>query len=62
MILQAVPSISTNKPEYIAIVLGTLISIGVLKEFLADFKRYRTDKASNAAQTQILTGKLLEKP
>jgi magnesium-transporting ATPase (P-type) len=59
MILQSIPSISTNKPEYIAIVLLTLIFIGILKEFLADLKRYRGDKASNASQTQLLTGKIL---
>lgn len=51
MILQMFPSVRTNKPEYIAIVLGTLIFIGMLKEFMADLKRYKTDKASNASQT-----------
>jgi len=62
MILQSIPSISTNKPEYIGIVLLTLIFIGMLKEFLADLKRYRTDKASNASETQLLTGKLVDTP
>ena len=49
MVLQMFPQVRTNKPEYIAIVLGTLIFIGMLKEFLADLKRYKTDKSSNAA-------------
>ena len=29
----------------------------MLKEFLADFKRYRTDRVSNASPVQVLTGK-----
>ena len=48
MILQSFPSISTNKPEFVAIVLSILILIGMAKELLADIKRYKTDKASNA--------------
>ena len=58
MLLQFNPSISTNKPQFIAMVLVTLILIGMIKEFVADFKRYRTDRASNSAPTQLITGKL----
>ena len=49
MILQMFPQVRTNAPENIAIVLSTLILIGMIKEGLADYKRYKTDKASNAA-------------
>ena len=42
-------------------VLVTLMIIGMVKELLADMKRYKTDKLSNALPTQLLTGKLLEK-
>ena len=58
VILQFFPSISTNEPEYIGTVLATLIFIGMLKEFLADYKRYKTDKASNSAATQLVTGEI----
>ena len=51
MILQSFPSISTNEPELVAIILSILILIGMIKELMADFKRYRTDKASNALST-----------
>ena len=58
-ILQSIPSISTNDPIYAFCVLLLLIFIGVLKEGLADYKRYKTDKGSNATPTQILTGNML---
>ena len=38
-------------------VLGVLILIGMIKELVADLKRYKTDKASNALPTRRLTGK-----
>ena len=57
VILQSFPSISTNKPEFVAMVLGVLILIGMIKELVADLKRYKTDKASNALPTRRLTGK-----
>lgn len=41
--MQSIPSISTNAPVYGAIVLTTLILIGMLKELLAEVKRYKTD-------------------
>ena len=62
MIMQFFPDIRTNKPEFVATVLATLIFIGVVKEGLADWKRYKTDRASNAQPTQLVTGELLEKP
>ena len=60
-VLQSIPSISTNDPIYSVLVLITLIIIGMVKELLADMKRFKTDKLSNALPTQLLTGKLLEK-
>lgn len=50
-ILQSIPSISTNDPIYAGTVLIILILIGVIKELLADMKRYKTDKLSNAVPT-----------
>ena len=58
--LQSLPSISTNDPIYGAIVLSTLILIGIVKEFLADLKRYRTDNESNSMPTQLITGRFCE--
>ena len=58
-ILQSIPSISTNDPIYASSVLMLLILIGMLKEGLADYKRYKTDKGSNATPTQILTGNVV---
>ena len=62
MIMQLFPSIRTNKPEFVGIVLTTLILIGVIKELMADLKRYKTDRASNAQPTQLVTGELTDKP
>lgn len=59
-LLQSFPSISTNDPIYGAIVLTTLILIGMVKEFLADLKRYKTDKESNSMPTQLVTGRFCE--
>ena len=42
-ILQSIPSISTNNPLFASSVLVLLILIGVIKEALADWKRYKTD-------------------
>ena len=61
MILQSFPSISTNKPEFVFMVLFTLILIGMVKELMADCKRFRTDKSSNALPTQLVTGKCGDK-
>lgn len=41
-------------------VLGFLIIIGMLKEGLADYKRFKTDKLSNALPTELVTGALLD--
>lgn len=58
-ILQSFPSVSTNDPLYTIIPLAILIFLGMLKEGLADYKRYKIDKATNAAPVRRLTGKYL---
>ena len=57
MILQCFPSMSTNEPEFVGLILATLILIGMGKELMADCKRYRTDKKSNALPIQLVTGR-----
>ena len=47
-ILQSFPTISTNAPVYGGVVLVILVSIGMVKEAMADYKRYKMDKHSNA--------------
>ena len=46
-ILQAIPSISTNDPMATIIPLAYVIVLGIFKEFLADYKRYQSDKKVN---------------
>ena len=58
-VLNSIPQISTNDPIFAFTVLAILIFIGMLKEGLADWKRFKTDKLSNAQPTQRLTGRLL---
>ena len=38
--------------------LSAMISLGMAKEFLADYKRYKMDKTSNALPTRRLNGEL----
>lgn len=55
MILQAIPSISTNAWYYTAIPLSCIIGLGVLKEGLADLKRYQQDtKVNNNPAMKVL--------
>ena len=42
-------------------VLAILILIGMVKEGLADYKRHKTDKLSNAQPAHLITGKFLDK-
>jgi hypothetical protein len=59
-ILQSFPNISTNNPLYTIVPLSILIFLGVLKEGLADYKRYKIDKMTNALPVTRLTGRLKE--
>jgi phospholipid-translocating ATPase len=47
MILQAIPQISTNAWYFTGIPLSFIIGLGILKEGLADLKRYQQDKLVN---------------
>ena len=57
-ILQSFPSVSTNDPLYTIVPLTILILLGVLKEGLADYKRYKIDKITNALPVNRITGRL----
>ena len=56
MILQAIPSVSTNDWIYTAFPLSAMVSLGMVKEFVADWKRYKMDKESNAMPARRLNG------
>ncbi len=47
-IMQCIPSIQTNSPAATLVPLGFVISLGILKELIAEVKRYKEDKAVNA--------------
>ena len=53
-ILQAIPAISTNDPLATIIPLAYVVAVGMLKEFLADFKRYKADKKTNLQPVTVL--------
>ena len=46
--LQTIPSIQTTKPMAIIIPLIFVISLGILKEAIAEFKRWKEDREVNA--------------
>lgn len=50
VILQYQPSISTNSPIASLVPLCFVIAVGVLKELLADIKRYTEDKKTNGIE------------
>ena len=58
MILQAIPEVSTNDWYYTAVPLAGMVSLGMAKEFIADYKRYKMDKESNASPARVLNGNL----
>ena len=45
---------------YTIIPLSIIVLVGILKELLADLKRYNIDKKTNAALVNRLTGKITE--
>ena len=53
-VLQSIPSISTNDPLATIIPLAYVVAVGMLKEFLADYKRYKSDKKTNQTLCSIL--------
>ena len=46
-VLQSIPSISTNDPLATVIPLMYVVILGMVKEFIADYKRYQNDKKEN---------------
>jgi phospholipid-translocating ATPase len=56
-ILQSFPSVSTNDPLYTIVPLTILVLLGILKEGLADYKRHKIDKQTNAQPAMRLTGR-----
>jgi hypothetical protein len=57
-ILQSFPSVSTNDPIFTIIPLTVLVCLGILKEGLADLKRYKIDRETNAAPVYRCTGRI----
>jgi Phospholipid-translocating ATPase N-terminal len=57
VILQFQPGISTNSPLASLIPLSFVIFVGMLKEFLADLKRWSADKKTNQILYKILSSK-----
>ena len=53
-ILQSFPEISTNDPLATIIPLAYVVAVGMLKEFLADYKRYKSDKKTNSQPASII--------
>ena len=51
-ILNAFPSIGINSPLQTGIPLAFVVLLGVLKELIAEIKRWQEDKAFNSGQTR----------
>jgi hypothetical protein len=47
-ILQTIPSLSTNSPVATIVPLAFVILLGMLREGLADVRRWREDRRTNA--------------
>jgi len=46
-VLQSIPSISTNAPIWSFLPVGWVIFMGMVFEFIADFRRWKSDKRIN---------------
>ena len=55
-IMQCIPSIQTNSPAATLVPLAFVISLGILKELIAEVKRYKEDKAVNAVPVTHMNG------
>ena len=53
-VLQCIPEISTNDPLATVIPLAYVILVGMLKEALADCKRYKADKKTNQSPCTVV--------
>ena len=49
LVLQLIPQISTKKPITLAILIWVIIGVGMVKEWLSDYKRSIADKQTNEA-------------
>ena len=58
MILQSIPEVSTNDWFYTLIPLSAMVSLGMVKEFVGEYKRWKEDKQSNAMPALVLNGNL----
>ena len=54
-ILQSIPAIATNSALATIIPLTYVILVGMLKEALADYKRFKQDKKANAMVCKLVT-------
>lgn len=52
--MQCIPEIQTNSPLATVVPLCFVISLGILKELIAEVKRYKEDKAVNNAPVMKL--------
>jgi len=51
-ILQSIPSISTNSPLATLVPLAFVVILGVIKEAVAEIKRWQEDRAFNSTQAR----------
>ena len=58
MILQSIPEVTTNDWYFTLMPLSAMVSLGMMKEFIADYKRYKMDKTANGMPTRVLNGLL----
>ena len=58
MILQSFPEVTTNEWYFTLMPLSGMVSLGMIKEFIADYKRYKMDKTANGMPSRIINGKL----
>ena len=54
--MQSIPAISTNDALATIIPLAYVVAVGMLKEFLADYKRYKADKKTNRQPVTLVDG------
>lgn len=59
LILNYIPSIAVNSPVVVTVVLSIIICIGIFKEGITDYTRYKSDKKINTVE--CLRNETLEK-
>ena len=58
MILQSIPEVTTNDWYFTLMPLSGMVSLGMIKEFIADYKRYKMDRTANGMPTRLVNGQL----